>query len=877
MSNSLASTKSIPFLGIVVLFLWIISSGGDGQAGYFTAPLLKQERLARQRHAFGVLNSTAWGDFQPRLATDPVDDPETAARYLNMTGFREADGFAWEDLGRFKTQCADLSRRLSPSLPDRSAIDAAQVGVEKVDKGGKEVNAWGEQVVGAVWQNATGIVKGSWIRRPASVSRSWTNYNFTAMTPSISWIGTFGEWNRNLTASEGKMELRVEEEERYIPYDKVVDAGQGSSNIAGGVREVTVTMTVEDSGADGSGSGSTYEMRLHGVHWPNQGNMLVTTTSEKFAGIFGLPHLASDENGFRSSQRLLNQTLLEALKEKERSAFVDQGNPWTANVAGTEDGWNPSPHCEYVVYLQIHPLGQDGSPSMVDQRLSADAVRGAVKMIEDELRNPTGAPIQQVPELQMSAIVYSPDCAFFLESKGPPEFPAVQGYRHLVGFKEEVWMYDVNFWVLALAAIAFGQLYLLKSQMRESYTPSTMGRVSFWTLLGMVLADGIMCALSAALALESSNFYLHALILTFALFMSTVIGGSFLSEIYRIQEPEWRPRERERAANTSTTTNTNSTPPQQSTPAPPRAEAEAETLPQPVTASTGVAPAELPIIIPSDQDIDAEIIENLTTGAAAVPNAGTTGTQQPGVVPFSTIVARLILLGSIISFLSLAARSWWKPVRNSFINTTLLIYLSLWIPQIFRNIQRNSRRAFSWPFMIGQSVLRILPISYFYLHPRNLIFSEPDWTAFAVLAGWLWSQLWILYYQDVLGPRFGLPKGWLPEAWDYHPVLCEDNLETGRLPIGLAPPSSPTASPTTDKGSNPTQLRSIDCVICCETLEVPVVKAGMEADPGGVAGLLERRKYMVTPCRHIFHSACLEGWLRYRLQCPICREELPPL
>jgi hypothetical protein len=216
-------------------------------------------------------------------------------------------------------------------------------------------------------------------------------------------------------------------------------------------------------------------------------------------------------------------------------------------------------------------------------------------------------------------------------------------------------------------------------------------------------------------------------------------------------------------------------------------------------------------------------------------------------------------------------------VRNTFINTTLLIYLSLWIPQIIRNIQRNSRRAFSWQFMIGQSVLRILPISYFYLHPRNLIFSEPDWTAFAVLAGWLWMQLWIFYYQDVLGPRFGLPKGWLPEAWDYHPVLCEDNLETARLPIGLALPSSPTSSSSSEKGSSPIHMRSIDCVICCEVLEVPVVKAGMEADLGGVAGLLERRKYMVTPCRHIFHSTCLEGWLRYRLQCPICREELPPL
>jgi hypothetical protein len=71
----------------------------------------------------------------------------------------------------------------------------------------------------------------------------------------------------------------------------------------------------------------------------------------------------------------------------------------------------------------------------------------------------------------------------------------------------------------------------------------------------------------------------------------------------------------------------------------------------------------------------------------------------------------------------------------------------------------------------------------------------------------------------------------------------------------------------------------VDCAICMQVLEVPVVGAGEDASTsaGGVAGMLARRLYMVTPCRHVFHSNCLEGWMRFRLQCPICRENLPPL
>ncbi|CAN8095572.1 unnamed protein product [Discula destructiva] len=856
--------ENMRVLGVILIIFWLTTSSGDGQAGYFATPFLAQERLVRQRDAFGVLNSTAWGDFNPRLATDPPNGTE-ATRYLNITGFRQADKFAWEDLGRFKERCLEWSRSTSHMIPAPTDENGEQL------EGGHELSAWDLGIPGYVWQNATGLVKGPWIRRNGSVQRTWTDYNFTAMTPSIAWAGTHSEWNRNVTGAEGSMQLRVEDKKRHAEYeDEAVDVEHGRRGTGGFVREVAAGLTVEDPG-----SGGTYEIRLHGVHWPRQGNMLLTTTSEKFGGIFGLPHLAPDENYFRSSQKLLNQTIDEILLKKERSAFTDQSNPWTSTSAGADDAWNPSPHCEYVVYLQVHAIKYEVPSWMPFWENPQDLVH----KIEAELRNPTGTPISHVPELQMSAVVYSPDCAYFLESKGPPHFTELAGNNHLVGFKEEIWIWDVNLFILMMAAIVFGQIFLLKSQMKESYTPSTLGRISFWTLMILVLADGMMFAIAAVIALDSTHFYLRDLILMFALFMSMTIGGAFLGEVYKTQESEWRPREREHTAH-------NNTPRPPSTPAPPPG--DPLSLPLPVTAGVARNQPDIPIIIPSDQDVDAEIMENLTAGAAAVPTAGTTGTSpQQHMTSFSTIVGRLILFGSFVCFLSLAAMSWWKPIRNAFTNTMVFVYLSFWVPQLVRNTKRHSRRAFSWSFMVGQSALRILPVAYFYTQPNNLILSETDWTAFLVLLGWLWLQLVSLWAQDIVGPRFGMPKGWMPEAWDYHQIMRED-AEEGGLPIGLAvSPASPTGlgrvrslsfgtSGERAKGAGATRMRTMDCAICFEVLEVPVVRAGEEAD-GGVAGMLERRKYMYTPCRHIFHSMCLEGWLRFRLQCPICREELPPL
>ena len=872
------------FLLILLLF-WLFSSPDNGP-GLISAPAPTTARLARQRRAHGVLNTTKWGDFAPRLADDPDG---TAPRFLNLTGFRETDNYAWSDLGRFRDRCQEWSKSVSPAL----------------SSGDK---AWDPGFAEPIWQNATGVVQGSWVRRHGGVERQAASYNLTEMTPGVSWFGLRSEWSRNITGDHGKILMRLRDRNKSMEYEE--QRREGSPRSGGLVREVSADLTVQDIH---SGS-SAWDMRLHGLHWPRQGVILVTTTSEKFAGIFGLPHLTPGPDFFRSGQMLLNETLDTVLRKKERTKFSDPTNPWSSSPEGPENNWSLSPHCEYVVYAQIHSL----SPYQLRVNYHGDQAQeklaSLVHEIEGELRHPTGAPIKRIPELQMSMVAWSPDCSYYLESVGPPVFPAVEG-QHLLGMKEEIVIYEAKFWLILFAAILYGQVYLLKAQMKESSTPSTIGRVSFYTASIMLMADALIFVVALTWYLSVSTAFLPALAVGFTAFMSVTCGGVFLSDVFKIQEPERRSRDREQGA--SAAPNPASQPLTLSNPPPPLA----DSLPRPVTAPPPRRPPSLPIIIPSDQDIDAEIAENTAAGAAAVPTplATTTttatpanGAQQARSTTFSSITGRFIIMGTLILFMSLAAISWPTRIRAIYVNLLTFIYLSLWIPQIWRNIQRNSRRAFAWRFMIGQSVARLAPIAYFYLRTDNVLFAEPDPFSFGCLALWLWAQLWILAFQDILGPRFGIPASWTSDAWDYHPILREDAVEAGGLPIGLLGSSSAPSSPTLgrvrslssdqaevgpgaedapargrsarrrdrdkDRDRKGTILRTIDCAICRETLEVQVVRAGY-GDPagGGVAGVLARRSYMVTPCRHIFHSPCLEGWLRFRLQCPICREELPPL
>ena len=40
---------------------------------------------------------------------------------------------------------------------------------------------------------------------------------------------------------------------------------------------------------------------------------------------------------------------------------------------------------------------------------------------------------------------------------------------------------------------------------------------------------------------------------------------------------------------------------------------------------------------------------------------------------------------------------------------------------------------------------------------------------------------------------------------------------------------------------------------------------------------IENKKFMGTPCDHVFHSACLLVWMGQKMECPVCRSELPSI
>jgi len=159
----------------------------------------------------------------------------------------------------------------------------------------------------------------------------------------------------------------------------------------------------------------------------------------------------------------------------------------------------------------------------------------------------------------------------------------------------------------------------------------------------------------------------------------------------------------------------------------------------------------------------------------------------------------------------------------------LFMLYSIWVPQIFCNATQYHRNSLLKKYVVGMTLTRLCIPLYFYGCPYNFLHVQPNYNILSWLAAYLLLQVFVLFTQDLLGPRWFLPRKCLPDKYDY------------QRPVHI----------------DAEQGETKECVICMSVVN-PI-----------------ERDYMVTPCNHIFHQNCLEQWMEFKMECPTCRRPLP--
>jgi transmembrane E3 ubiquitin-protein ligase len=794
------------------------------------------DRILRDHQALQVLRNLSYGHL-----------PQEYHDENNTTGGGDRVGYDWGLL-------PEVQKRARAQYL-KFFLDTDKVSRDDFVAGSTEAYEAASETLLPFYQNVSGTIKGDFVRQSVT-ERPYSPNDLTSTVPK--YRSVIDEYWKNITEDEGSLTLRLFQEDKYRRADIIV-------------REISANIAIQTDSSPGSG----WEIKLFGVHNLNTGSILLTSTSEKFSGIFTLPLLALTRTDFEQSKQLLNRSLSEIIFKRENRNAEEPTFPWTSMTNDESTSMFSPPNCEYIIYLQQQPVYFKKLTMSPLQRIQL------LQSVEKELRFPEGAPIPDVPPMVFNAVIYSPDCGFILESG---EDPNSTKSRFLSGPKMEAFWALIRQLVLGLLIVLGLQIALLKRQMDEASTPSMRSRTSYHSIGIMAMADGLMLATLIAVSMLNDAGFLILTAAGFLCFFNfAFFEMKFIYDIWLVQVGHHRREERGRPderANAEVPDRTTSQPsaddrPLQSSNQPVSASSR---LPLPVTASRPADSGAMPIILPPDQEIEAAAEEDEQQIAA-------TTRTNPGIrtsVDFQTLYSRFYFSMLVLVFFSLWASTWPKSLRSAYVNLLCFAYLSFWVPQVYRNVMRNCRQAFTWEYVIGISILRLLPVVHCYTKTSNTLSIETDPFAAVVLSSWVSLQVLALAVQHFLGPRLFVKESWCPPAYDYHPLLQNDigDSEAGSLlPIGFVASASEAKEKddNKDKGSD-SKLKVFDCAICMNEIEVPVLPSKETADRTNLgASWLGRRTYMVTPCRHIFHSECLEGWMRLRLVCPICRESLPPL
>lgn len=515
------------------------------------------------------------------------------------------------------------------------------------------------------------------------------------------------------------------------------------------------------------------------VYDVQHGRILAMTQSAKFHSLFAFPHYMNLENAiesedtFNSLKKLINEYW-------NASNFVD-----TLTMNDLQDWYDSAVYkCEYVAFIQLEPWNE----YTPDQ----------LKMIDDELNWPLGRPanLSSVPLINLqSGLLYSPDCGIQLK------------FNNIKGKRYEIQMRSIRAHLLFGIGLFVTQIYLLLCQMHHTNTPSSVSKLSFYSLSMINLVDGSLATLYFIAASILPELYLPLVISSFTCFiLASIFETRYLILVYASQFNE---------------------------------------------RNVGL----LTLLRRSNNDNN----DGTNTEAA--------NTVIPDEASISgTLYGRFFFMLISFTLLTLSSTSWPRKIRMIFEYVTIFVLNSYWLPQIFRNaikgtlprrsrlrsealgIQRQNKMPLLWKFIIGTTIIRTLPVVYVFTYSSNVFRHHKDVRFVVVLCLYLLFQIAVLYSQDILGSRWFLPKLAIPEGYSYHkPMSAQELMEHGS---------------SVD--------HTVDCAICMS--EVPVY---VEDVPE--THKVDLQTYMTTPCGHVFHTQCLENWMSYKLQCPVCRSPLPPL
>lgn len=231
----------------------------------------------------------------------------------------------------------------------------------------------------------------------------------------------------------------------------------------------------------------------------------------------------------------------------------------------------------------------------------------------------------------------------------------------------------------------------------------------------------------------------------------------------------------------------------------------------------------------------------------------------------------------------------------------------MWTPQIIYNVIYNNKFIYPFCYIISSTMERFFYCVYFRGYDGNFLRIKGDKLFICLILLYQILICAILYLQAIKGPRFFLCKKYKKEEYNFYrtkeelikstnnavnvecviclmPIFCDEKNENTEInnSNNIINETNNKLGISIDKNIQIIEMTKIKNEYKKNMKKCKKINLGLVCKILFYEGFFyfykmnknKMKKYMQTPCNHIFHTKCLEEWILRKKVCPNCRFDL---
>ena len=170
-----------------------------------------------------------------------------------------------------------------------------------------------------------------------------------------------------------------------------------------------------------------------------------------------------------------------------------------------------------------------------------------------------------------------------------------------------------------------------------------------------------------------------------------------------------------------------------------------------------------------------------------------------------------------------------------------------------------------------------LPI-YLKAFDGNIFDLKPSYFKVYLIVIIIIAEIIVLLLQKSFGARTILPKKYRKRGFDYYKDKVNIEMHVSKNPNCVICLESLMVE--VDENFNTIQKKEKTKKSCNKIIHLCFldrVTRKIKRWIDNMEGKTRKKKYMITPCDHVFHTVCLEKWMRQKNECPYCKAVIPPI